>query len=85
MKSEIKFGKYQHYKTEKVYEIIGIALHTETKEEMVVYKALYHSDEYDNNQLWVRPKAMFLEEVVHHGIAVPRFKYIETHSEISSI
>ncbi len=77
MKPNIKSGKYRHYKTEKLYEVIAVALHTETNEEMIVYRALYDGEEFSSHQLWVRPKAMFLEEVIHQGIAVPRFKYIE--------
>lgn len=47
--------KYRHFKG-KEYEIVGIANHSETLEEMVVYKALY-----DEGQLWVRPLPMFLD------------------------
>ena len=66
-------GKYQHYKG-KIYEVIGVARHSETHEEMIVYKALYQCDQYDYNQLWVRPKSMFFEEVSYDGSSVPRFK-----------
>ena len=56
MENEIKLGKYQHFKG-KFYEVIGIAKNSENPdEEFVVYKALY-----GNNQLWIRPKQMFLE------------------------
>jgi hypothetical protein len=75
MKSEIELGKYQHYKG-KCYEIIGIAHHSETLEELVVYKALYGTKECGNNSLWVRPKKMFLESVIVDGKKVPRFKRI---------
>jgi hypothetical protein len=71
------YGKYQHYKTEKFYEVIGMARHSETLEEMVIYKALYHCNKFGNNQVWVRPKKMFLEHVVYNGNDVPRFKRIE--------
>jgi hypothetical protein len=74
----VQSGKYQHYKNEKFYEVIGVVRHSETLEEMVLYKALYHSEKFGDNQLWVRPKAMFLESVEHNGISVPRFKLIET-------
>lgn len=66
-------GKYQHFRNQKFYEVIGVALHSETKEEMVVYKALYESGELAFGQLWVRPKKMFLEQVLHEGKWVPRF------------
>lgn len=72
----ILHGKYQHYRTEKLYEVIGFALHSETYEEMVIYKALYQCDKFGNNQLWVRPKAMFLEFIDHNGCSIPRFKLI---------
>ena len=64
-------GKHQHYKG-KFYEVIGVAHHSETKEELVVYRALY-----GDNALWVRPKKIFLEIVNIDGKEVPRFKYIE--------
>jgi hypothetical protein len=67
-------GKYRHYKG-KDYEVIGIARHSETLEEMVVYKALYES-EFGKDSLWVRPKAMFLQKVVVDGREVDRFEFI---------
>jgi hypothetical protein len=73
--SELKQGKYQHYKG-GLYEVIGIAHHSETLEELVVYKALYHSPEFGINSLWVRPKVMFLENVFVDGKEVPRFKFL---------
>lgn len=66
----IKPGIYQHYKGKK-YEVIGEASHSETLEQLVVYRALYGAC-----GLWVRPKAMFLEAVSVNGAAVLRFKYI---------
>jgi len=67
---EIKLGKYRHYKGGE-YEVIGVAKHSETTEEFVVYKALQ-----DEGDLWIRPLKMFLEEVEFSGKKVPRFKYI---------
>ena len=67
---EIKLGIYQHFKGNK-YEVIGQARHSETQEELVVYRALY-----GDNTLWVRPKKMFLEEVEIDGKKTPRFKYL---------
>ncbi len=67
---ELKLGKYKHYKG-KEYEVIGVAKHSETLEDLVVYKALY-----DDGQLWVRPVAMFLEEVEVSGQKVKKFEYI---------
>ena len=72
---ELKPGKYQHYKG-NFYELVGIARHSETLEEMVVYRALYES-EFGKNVLWVRPKHMFFETVIFEGKKVPRFKFVE--------
>ncbi len=66
-------GKYKHYKG-KYYEVFGVARHSETLEELVVYCALYDSKE---SSLWVRPKKMFLESVVVDGKKVPRFEFIK--------
>ena len=68
--SMLKSGKYRHYKG-KEYEIIGIARHSETLEELVIYRALY-----GNFDLWARPINMFLEEVEVDGKKVPRFQYL---------
>jgi len=69
----MKLGTYQHSKTGKQYQVIGIAKHPETLEEFVVYKALYKNPK---SKLWIRPVSMFLEKVMIHGKSVPRFKYI---------
>lgn len=63
----LKLGKYRHYKG-KEYEVLGAAKHSETLEELVVYKALY-----GKGQVWVRPAKMFLEEVEVDGKKIPRF------------
>ena len=63
-------GIYRHYKG-KQYHVLGVARHSETEEELVLYRALY--GEYG---LWVRPKAMFLEEVTVDGKTVRRFEFI---------
>ena len=73
----MKIGKYRHYKNKQFYEVIGIARHSETREEMVVYKMLYASVDFEEGQLWVRPKGMFLEEVSFEGRIVPRFEWVE--------
>lgn len=75
MNEEVKLGKYQHYKG-KFYEVIGVAKHSETLEDFVVYRALYDSKEFGKNTLWIRPKKMFIEDVNVNGKRVPRFKYI---------
>ncbi len=68
---KIILGKYRHYKG-NMYEVIGIARHSETLENMVVYKALY-----GENEIWVRPAAMWNEEVNVGGEILKRFTYIE--------
>ncbi len=68
--SMLKLGKYKHYKGNE-YEVIGVAKHSETLEELVVYRALY-----GNHDLWVRPIEMFTEEVEVNGKKIPRFDYI---------
>ncbi len=73
---ELQLGKYQHYKG-KFYEVIGVGRHSETLEELVIYRALYDSKEFGKNAMWARPKSMFLEEVTFDGKEVPRFKYVE--------
>ena len=67
---EIKTGKYRHFKG-NVYEVLGVASHSETGEEYVVYKALY-----GEQKLWIRPKMMFIEKIERDGVAVPRFEYL---------
>jgi hypothetical protein len=64
-------GRYRHYKGGE-YEVLGVARHSETDEELVVYRPLY-----GEHGLWVRPKAMFCESVIVDGKAVPRFRYLE--------
>jgi hypothetical protein len=60
-------GKYRHYKGND-YEVIGVATHSETRERLVVYRPLY-----GEGALWVRPLAMFTENVIVDGRTVPRF------------
>jgi cyclomaltodextrinase / maltogenic alpha-amylase / neopullulanase len=68
----LKLGKYKHYKG-KEYEVVGIARHSETLEELVVYKALYQND---GENLWVRPLKMFIEEVEIEGKKMSRFEFL---------
>jgi len=67
----IPSGRYRHYKGND-YEVIGIARHSETEEQMVVYRKLY-----GDGSLWVRPLAMFLEDVTVDGRTMPRFEPVE--------
>lgn len=74
---EIKLGKYRHFKG-KMYEVLGVAKHSETLEELVVYgEAVPPAGEAGKNGLWARPKKMFLEEVEVEGKKVPRFEFIK--------
>lgn len=68
----MKLGKYRHYKGH-LCEVIGVAHHSETLEELVVYKDLYNHEIYGNNALWVRPKEMFLGAVAIDGKETLRF------------
>ena len=76
MKSELKpvspiqKGRYRPYKGNE-YEVIDVARHSETLEELVVYRALY-----GERGLWVRPCGMFTESVLVNGRLVPRFEYV---------
>ncbi len=63
----IETGIYRHFKGGR-YEVIAIARHSETLEEMVVYRALY-----GDGGVWVRPASMWEETVVHGGKEVKRF------------
>lgn len=67
---ELKKGKYRHFKGGE-YELLNIARHSETMEEMVVYRPLY-----GEHGLWVRPASMWTERVCRDGYDGPRFTYI---------
>jgi hypothetical protein len=73
---EIKSGLYRHYKG-KYYAVIGMGMHSESREELVFYIALYDDAEFGENSLWVRPKEMFMEKVKVDGKELPRFEYIK--------
>ena len=66
----IKPGRYRHFKG-KEYEVLGVARHSETEEERVVYRALY-----GDFGLWVRPVSMWNETVERDGKTFRRFTYI---------
>ena len=70
----VKPGKYIHFKG-KEYEVIGTAAHSETLEEMVVYRALY-----GDGGLWVRPAAMWNEVVEHNGRQVKQFTHEDEYA-----
>jgi hypothetical protein len=68
----MEIGRYRHYKGNE-YVVIGVAKHSETQEELVVYRP-----EYGERGMWVRPKTMFLESVEVDGQTEPRFKFLGT-------
>ena len=70
----IQKGIYEHYKGNR-YEVLDLAINTETQEPMVIYKALYQGN-FPPDTLWVRPLSMFQENVSLDGKLVPRFRYI---------
>ena len=72
----MKLGKYRHYKG-KEYEVLGVATHSETLEELVVYKALYDIEGKGKDSLWVRPKGRFEEEIEVDGVVRKRFELID--------
>ena len=67
---DVRPGKYRHFKGNE-YEAIGLARHSETLEQLVVYRALY-----GEGGLWVRPLDMFMEEIERDGKHIARFTYI---------
>ena len=68
--SQIKLGRYRHVKGME-YEVMGVAKHSETLEDMVVYRALYGEKE-----IWVRPISMWNETLTRDGKTFQRFTYI---------
>ena len=77
----MKPGKYKHYKG-NMYEVLGVVHNTETKEKMVLYRALYEcpdlKSDYGDDPWFVRPYAMFNETVDVEGRTVPRFEYVSS-------
>ncbi len=68
----LPMGLYVHHKGGR-YEVLGVARHSETHEALVVYRPLY-----GEGALWVRPFAMFTEDVVTDGLGQPRFRWMAT-------
>jgi len=66
----IQTGYYQHYKG-GLYVVVGLAEHTETGEQLVLYSPIEQ-----RSKVWARPIAMFLESVEHFGRKVPRFEFL---------
>ena len=74
----MKLGIYKHYKG-SLYQVIGLACHTETGVSLVVYQALY-----GDYRLWVRPEAMFCETIVHNNERINRFTFINNPLTIAA-
>lgn len=75
--NELKKGTYRHYKG-NLYEVIGVARHSETEEVFALYRPLYNLKEKGEHQYWIRPIAMFTENIVVDGKLQPRFALIDT-------
>lgn len=70
MSEPVRKGIYRHYKG-RYYRVLGLARHSETEEEHVVYRALY-----GERGLWIRPLTMFQESVLREGLVLPRFAWV---------
>ncbi len=70
---KLEKGTYLHRKSGKLYEVLGVALHTETGEALVMYKPLYSHPKYE---IFARPYGMFVEKVEISGKLVPRFEKV---------
>lgn len=66
----MRSGRYRHYKGND-YLVVGVARHSETEEELVVYR-----QDYGDRSLWVRPRSMFEETILVAGQPTPRFRYL---------
>ncbi|WP_439888136.1 DUF1653 domain-containing protein [Pseudomonas sp. MBLB4123] len=75
---QLQAGLYRHYKGPE-YRVLGVARHSETEQQLVVYQALY-----GDFGLWVRPLSMFCEEVEVDGRRVPRFALIRAEAPVFS-
>lgn len=73
--TKVKKGVYKHYKNLLV-RVIGVGLHSETMEEVVIYEKLEDFSGFKKGSLWVRPLKMFTETVTVDGKKIPRFQYI---------
>lgn len=71
--SLLEKGTYRHQKTGHLYEVIGVAVHSENGSRLVAYKPLYKSE----IELFVRPYKMFTELVNINGAIQPRFKRVQ--------
>ena len=70
MEQTVRLGRYRHFKGNE-YQVLMIAKHSETCEDMVVYRALY-----GEGDVWVRPASMWNELIERDGVRTPRFTYL---------
>ena len=70
---QLRLGVYRHFKNKKYYRVHGTAKHSETMEDFVLYEPLYKGSPA---KFWVRPLAMFVEDVEWEGKKQPRFLYV---------
>jgi hypothetical protein len=75
METSLRPGRYRHYKGNE-YTVLGVARHSETDEQLVVYRP-----DYGEGGLWVRPLTMFQETVEVNGVRVPRFEFLGSAPE----
>lgn len=68
--TKLSLGIYEHYKGNR-YQVLGVGRHSETHEEMVIYRALYGSQDF-----WIRPLSLFLDTVNWEGKTLPQFRLI---------
>lgn len=73
--SKVPPGKYRHFKN-KFYQVIGTGWHTDTLEEVVIYRSLYDCEQFGVQALWVRPLNEFMGTVEIDGVVMPRFAFI---------
>lgn len=80
----LRAGIYRHYKG-GLYKVLGVALHSDTLEPMVVYQGLFDSEEFGPDALWVRPLSKFSETINVDGKELARFQFVsETYIASSS-
>ncbi len=70
----IRLGKYRHSKSGREYEVLGVAKHSETLEDLVIYKALYRNP---SSKLWASPLSIFIDKVEISGKKISRFVYLK--------
>ncbi|MBT3465466.1 DUF1653 domain-containing protein [archaeon] len=72
----VKPGKYRHFKGNE-YQVIAVGRHSETLEKLIIYKALYESEEFGKDVIWIRPIEMFEDKKIVDGKVVNRFERIK--------